>query len=93
VNAMVTRGARGAVLLADGRSYRFTPPAVLARNAVGSGDACMAGLAAGVVAGLAAEAYGRLAVAAGAANAAHGFGRCSREEIDAFVGLVGCLRE
>ncbi len=87
-NAVVTMAAKGAVLLVRDRLLRVEPPRVAARNAVGSGDAFMAGLATGLRRGLHAEGTGRLAVAAGAASALHGFGRCSGEEIEAVEARV-----
>lgn len=80
-NVAITLGAAGAVVLIGGRLLRVEPPRVDARNAVGSGDAFMAGLAAGLRRQLDAARTARLAVAAGAASALHGFGRCSGEEI------------
>jgi tagatose 6-phosphate kinase len=87
-NAMITLGSGGAVLLFEGETCRFVPPPIAARNAVGSGDAVMAGLAAGLRRELAPVELGRLAVAAGAANALHGMGRCELCEIEALQGRV-----
>jgi tagatose 6-phosphate kinase len=95
--AVVTDGAAGAALAvesagesggdnyegaAEAVGYLFKPPAVAAVNGVGSGDAAMAGLAAGFVRGMAVTDACALAVAAGAANALRGFGRCTAGEIE-----------
>ncbi len=90
--AMITLGSKGAVLAGgEGVGYKFVPPADLpARNSVGSGDAAMAGLAAGLRRGYSAEQSGVLAMAAGAANALHGFGRCTAIEISRLQQQVFC---
>jgi fructose-1-phosphate kinase PfkB-like protein len=80
-HAMITLGAFGAVLNFEGMEYRMKPPRIEARTSVGSGDAVMAGLAAGLRRGLSAEEMARLALAAGAANTLRGFGRCLKEDI------------
>jgi tagatose 6-phosphate kinase len=80
-NSMITLGRAGAVLNFASAEYRVTAPRVEARNSVGSGDAVMAGLAAGLRSGLAAEEMAGLGVAAGAANALRGAGRVRAEEI------------
>jgi tagatose 6-phosphate kinase len=78
---MITLGAAGAVLASDDHRYLFVPPAIQARNTVGSGDATLSGVAAGLIEGLPIEELGKLAMAAGAANALHGGGHCSLTEI------------
>ena len=88
--AMVTLGALGAVLDDGGAVHRLTPPRVEAANSVGSGDAALAGLAAAMRRGQTAETAGRLAVAAGAANALRGTGRCTAEEIEEMLRGVVC---
>ena len=80
-HAMITLGADGAILNFEGVEYRIKPPRIEALNSVGSGDAVMAGLAAGLVRGLDAEEMARLAIAAGAANALRGMGRTTAEEV------------
>lgn len=80
-HSMITLGADGAVLNFDGVERRMRPPRIEARNSVGSGDAVMAGLAAGLMRGLEVEEMARLAIAAGAANALRGAGRCEAEDI------------
>ena len=86
--AMITLGSKGAVLSSKKESYVFTAPAIPAKNSVGSGDAAFAGLAAGLVRGLSMYETGVLAVAAGAANALHGGGHCTLEEITQLQGRV-----
>ena len=78
---MITLGANGAVLASRNESYTFSSPKIAAKNSVGSGDAAFAGLTAALAQGLPLEEMGRMAVAAGAANALHGGGHCTQEEI------------
>lgn len=80
-HAMITLGAFGAALNYEGQEYCIRPPGIEARTSVGSGDAVMAGLAAGLMRGLSCEEMARLAVAAGAANTLRGAGRCLEEDI------------
>nr|WP_255654530.1 1-phosphofructokinase family hexose kinase [Cohnella sp. REN36] len=68
-NVAVTLGAEGAVAGADGRLYRVRIPRIQAVNAVGSGDAFVAGFAFGFVRGWPVERSLRHAAAAGCANA------------------------
>ena len=89
---MITLGAEGAVLASDDDRYLFVPPAIQARNTVGSGDATLAGLVAGLMQGLPIEELGKLATAAGAANALHGGGHCTKGEIEEFRPRVHCRR-
>jgi 1-phosphofructokinase family hexose kinase len=86
--SIVTLGARGAVLACEEGAFRVEPPEIAARNAVGAGDAAMAGLVAGVLGGLSSEESGRLAVATGTAASLHGFGRCARRDVDEILGRV-----
>lgn len=90
-HAMITLGAGGAVLAYEQVKYRLAPPPVRAVNSVGSGDAVMAGLAAGWRRGNGGAALGTLATAAGAANALHGGGRCTAEEIAQLLPQVSCI--
>jgi tagatose 6-phosphate kinase len=89
-NVMITLGERGAWLEFAGVRYRFNAPRVRAVNSVGSGDAALAGFAAALRRGMTAEEAGALAVAAGAANALHGAGACSAEEIAELRPRVRC---
>ena len=87
---MITFGGHGAVLASAGKRCRLTPPQIRAKNSVGSGDAAMAGLAAELGRGHSLEQAGILAMAAGAANALHGGGHCTAEEIAAMKKQVIC---
>ncbi|MDQ1589621.1 MAG: tagatose 6-phosphate kinase [Pyrinomonadaceae bacterium] len=89
-NAMITLGAQGAMLDFAGVRYKFVAPRVRAVNSVGSGDAALAAFAAALRQGLTPQAAGALAVAAGAANALHGAGGCSADEIAELLPRVGC---
>ena len=87
---MITLGASGAVLASDDDRYLFVPPDIQVRNTVGSGDATLAGLVAGLIQGLPIEELGKLATAAGSANALHGGGHCTRAEIEELRLRVQC---
>jgi tagatose 6-phosphate kinase len=89
-SAMITLGAEGALLDFGDARYKFAAPSVAAVNSVGSGDAALAGLAAGLRRGWTAQGAGALAIAAGAANALHGAGACSVEEITELQPRVCC---
>lgn len=89
-HAMITLGRKGAVLAYQGVKYKLVPPPIKARNSVGSGDAVMGGLAAGVHCNYSGREMGNLAMAAGAANALHGGGHCTVEEISRFLPQVTC---
>jgi tagatose 6-phosphate kinase len=89
---MITLGATGAVLASDDDTYLFVPPVIQARNTVGSGDATLAGLVAGLIQGLPIEELGKLATAAGAANALRGGGHCTTGEIEELRPQVQCRR-
>jgi 1-phosphofructokinase family hexose kinase len=68
-SAMVTLGEQGAVFDVAGDQFVLQAPRVAAQNSVGSGDAALAGLAAGLRRGWPPARIAALAVAAGAANA------------------------
>jgi tagatose 6-phosphate kinase len=89
-SAMLTLGEQGALLDSGDARYRFAAPHVEAVNSVGSGDAALAGLAAGLRRGWTPQEACALAVAAGAANALHGAGACSEEEISELQPRVRC---
>jgi tagatose 6-phosphate kinase len=69
-HAILTRGAEGLLYAHGADVWRVRPPAIQTVNAVGSGDACVAGFLAGVTRGRSALDAIRLGVACGAANAA-----------------------
>ncbi|HEY0101546.1 MAG TPA: 1-phosphofructokinase family hexose kinase [Pyrinomonadaceae bacterium] len=89
-SASITLGAQGALFDFGAAQYRFSAPQVEAVNSVGSGDATLAGLAAGLCRGWTVQESGALAIAAGAANALHGAGACSLEEILELQPRVRC---
>jgi len=66
---LVTRGKQDAWLLSEKAAWRFTPPPVDALNAVGSGDATTAGIAAGLRRGQFMPDAVRLGMACGSASA------------------------
>jgi len=66
---LVTQGEKDAWLLNETLAWRFTPPAVEVLNAVGSGDATTAGIAAGLVRGQSVPDAVRLGIACGSASA------------------------
>ena len=79
---VITLGAHGAVLSAEGRLWRAVPPQVRAVSAIGSGDAFLAGLLMALQDGLAMDAALARAVAAGTANAlCFGGGEVSPESL------------
>ena len=92
-NAMITLGANGAALRFEGSLYSLVPPAVQAVNSVGSGDALLAGVAAGLRRGLPPSRMATLGIAAGAANALHGGGRCLAHEVARLQKSVQCTEE
>ncbi|WP_089724184.1 1-phosphofructokinase family hexose kinase [Candidatus Thiosymbion oneisti] len=66
---LITQGKKDAWLLNETLAWRFTPPAVHVLNAVGSGDATTAGIAAGLVRGQSMPDAVQLGIACGSANA------------------------
>lgn len=91
-HAMITLGASGAALNFEGADYMMKAPVIEAVNGVGSGDAVMAGIAAALTRGAHVEEMSRLAIAAGAANALKGAGRCRKEDINRLTHEVEFLR-
>jgi 1-phosphofructokinase len=85
---VMTLGADGAVLASPAGCWHASAPPVETVSAVGSGDALLAGLVAGLTTGLDEPAALRWGIAAGTANAIAGGGsRFSRDQFDAL--LVG----
>lgn len=77
---LVTLGSSGAMAYIGGRFYRYTTPDIPVKNAVGSGDSTIAGIAVGLERGLAVRDAVRLGMAAGTANTQFGqTGMVSRE--------------
>ena len=66
---VVSLGSEGALVSHEGDVYKVTPPSVRAVNPVGSGDALVAGMAAGIVSGFSIEETLILATAVATANA------------------------
>lgn len=66
---VVTRGAKGALIKTDDVLYKVTIPKVDAKNPVGSGDAVIAGFAAGLSRGMTGEALIRFGLSMGVLNA------------------------
>jgi fructose-1-phosphate kinase PfkB-like protein len=89
--AVVTLGRAGAIVVSETEKLRLIPPELTPLNSVGSGDAVMAGLACAIRRGYSTEQMGTLAMAAGAANALHGGGRCTAEEIRLLQREVLCV--
>lgn len=82
-HVVVSLGEAGAIACWDGRAARVRTPRVEVRNAVGSGDCLLGGLAVGRVRGLSAEDTLRLGVACGAANASgESTGVVERESVE-----------
>ncbi len=88
-SAVVTLGAQGAVLITPQGRWTAEPPKVKRISSVGSGDAFMAGLLAGVEQQLTPAEVLRSATAAGAANVQTlGGGRFERADYDAALAKV-----
>ncbi len=66
---VMSMGEEGALVSRGGIQFRVTPPAITEVNAVGSGDAFVAGFALGLAEGRSLEDVARLACAMGTANA------------------------
>jgi 1-phosphofructokinase len=81
-NVVISRGARPALALIDGATYRVTGPELEAVDYRGAGDSMTAGLSSGLRRGLGAEDMLRLGAGAGAANVTrHGLGSASNDLI------------
>ncbi len=86
---VLSLGSEGALASRDGERLRVIPPEIEEINAVGSGDALVAGFALGLHEGWSLEAMARLGVAAGTANAmSWDIGHFTREEVDAVAARV-----
>ena len=82
VLALVTGGARGAVLASAEGTWEAVPPPIEVRSALGSGDSLTAGFVWAWEQGLGHAEALKLGVAAGAANAmVYGSGFCTRDQI------------
>lgn len=84
--AVASLGARGAMAAAAGNIWQLKQPEIKAVNPVGSGDAFVAGLAAGMVENLDIPRCLALAAACGMANAVHpGTGRIDPAQVELFL--------
>lgn len=86
---VVSLGAEGALLAAEGRVCHAVAPPQPVEHTVGSGDCLLAGVAVGLARGLAPEEVLRLGVACGTANALsaeHGY--VKRADVEAMLPLV-----
>jgi 1-phosphofructokinase len=88
-NVMITRAARGALVLAGGDLLELQGPGFTALDPHGTGDSMFAALGVGLARGLEFQEALRLAGAAGALNATrHGLGSGSRPEVERLAGAV-----
>ena len=65
---LISLGKDGAAALKENKFYRFSPPSVTVKNAVGSGDSTVSGTAVGIARGYSLIDAVRLGVASGTAN-------------------------
>lgn len=65
---LISLGSDGAAALIEDKFYRFLPPSVEVKNAVGSGDSTVSGTAVGIARGYSFSDAVRLGVASGTAN-------------------------
>ena len=87
--ALITGGARGAVLASAEGVWEATPPTVEVVSALGSGDSLTAGFVWAWAQGWDCAEALKLGVGAGAANAAvYGSGFCTREQIHALAARI-----
>jgi 1-phosphofructokinase len=88
-SVILSRAREGALALVEGRVLEVRGPRLVAADHRGAGDSMTAAASVGIAAGLPAERWLRLAVAAGALNATrHGLGTGTREEVEALVDHV-----
>ncbi|MBQ6714882.1 MAG: bifunctional hydroxymethylpyrimidine kinase/phosphomethylpyrimidine kinase, partial [Clostridia bacterium] len=86
---IITLGGDGAIAYIDNKFYRFRSPNVSVKNAVGSGDSTVAGIAAGISRGLSLSEAVVLGMAAGTANTQFDeTGYVSRELVDEYFGRI-----
>lgn len=94
IRVVITLGGAGAVAAEGGRLWLVQAPSIEAISAVGSGDAFLAGLACGLLAGKPFDQALCLAVAAGSANAMQiGAGRLRVGDIDMLLEQVRVAAE
>ncbi len=89
---VLSLGAQGAMVSLNGERLHVVPPAIEEVNAVGSGDALVAGFAIGLMEDWPLERMARMAVAAGTANAmSWEIGHFERNEVERIAGEVGVV--
>jgi len=89
---MVSRGAKGIVLVSRQERYRAIPPAVTVRSTVGAGDSTVAGFVFTHAAGKGLDAFVRVATAAGtAATLAPGNQLCRVEDVRRLVPKINVV--
>ncbi|HUX67364.1 MAG TPA: hexose kinase [Terriglobales bacterium] len=90
---VVSDGAAGLWARLDGQVWHARPPALVRVNSVGSGDAAVAGLAAGLARQSPPEEMLRLAAACGAANVlTKECGAVRREDVERLLGQIEVVR-
>ncbi len=93
-SVVITLGEAGTIAVHQGQLYQAQAPRIEAVSAVGSGDAFLAGLACGLLAGKSFADCLRLAVAAGAANALQiGAGRLLLADVNLLLEQVRVAEE
>lgn len=83
--AILTQGARGALVALPSGRWRLVPPDIAARNAVGCGDALVGGFLTAIAGGADLLEAARFGVAAGTANAARLEQGVRRAEVEALA--------
>ncbi len=86
---LVSMGARGILLVADGREYIAVPPEVVVEGTIGAGDSSVAGFIYGLVQGRDLKECLIYAAAAGTATTLHqGTALCEKEDFERLVPQV-----
>lgn len=88
---IITLGEDGAYAFIDNKFYRFHSPCVKVKNAVGSGDSTVAGIAVGISRGLCFKDAIMLGMACGVANTQFDeTGFVSKELVDKYLKEISC---
>ncbi len=88
---IITLGGDGAYAYIEDKFYRFHSPAVSVKNAVGSGDSCVAGIAVGISRDLPLHDAITLGMAAGTANTQFSeTGYVSKDLVEKYLKQVKC---
>lgn len=90
--AMITLGARGAVLCTAEQGLAYSVPSINSQNCVGAGDAALAGLSLALLQGQSIQNAGAFASAVATASTLHGAGRCELKEIQNILPQIHCMR-